>query len=97
MNQTFIQILYDFELMFPSINASALIDTWPTIKDQLADLHGTEIDDDISLPNVDSDVLSFIRLLKFMPARRVKLKNALKVFIKFCTVSFVYVIILEIN
>lgn len=76
--------------MFPNVDGNALIDVWPTIRNKPNLLFGTEIDEDVLLPTEDTDVRCFVHLLKFLPAKRVKLKNAVKSLIKFCTVSNFY-------
>lgn len=80
------QILYDFDLLFEHIDSASLISTWPTIKNKPYEKYNVRLDTDIEVPQCDSDLLCCLRLLKLLPAPRIKFENSLKSFIKFSEV-----------
>lgn len=72
-------------MLFDQIDSAALIDIWPGIKNKPYDQYNIRLECDV--PVYDPDVICFLRLMKFMPAPRIKFENSLKSFIKFSHVS----------
>lgn len=80
----FIQILFDFGLLFNHIDGNAFIRTWPIIKHTPKDVYGIKIGENV-VPTNEPEILSFLHLLKFLPSRA-KFENAIKEFIVFAKV-----------
>lgn len=83
-----LQISFDFNLRFPTVNSKALALIWPTIKKNVALLSDTPTEDaDLKTYKKFPDIRYFIKLLKLLPISGVDFKTALKSMLTFSTVN----------
>lgn len=78
--------MFDFGLLFKEIDDRSLFNVWPTIKHKPRELYQIRLDENVVESTNDEDILDFLHLLKFIPARRVLLLNAMKQFLVFSKV-----------
>lgn len=82
----YLQISYDFKVLFPEIDENALLNAWETIKKKPHELFQVKLDEKEGIFHTDVDVHNFFGFMKLFQPHKIKLITAIKSFLVYSEV-----------
>lgn len=82
----YLQILFDFGVLFESVDQSALEEKWQNMVSKLHTVFKIEVPSNI-VPLKDADLINFIGLMKLFSAVRIQLPTSVKSVLTFSKVK----------